>query len=435
MKRKHFLVMSLLFVGGATILTSCSKSNENNMTSSIQDSIVVQNVLDAKPLVESGTFANTGAHAVFLPGESFSFKFSAGKGQALSFATMYGWSNDLFFAPTNPGIQLYANDGTPIQGDVSSQMQLWDNGTRMNQQPGANVIHPGTALSTPQNIMAINGTDAQGNTYPSASSMINVQLHYDGNSIFTVTITNASGNTSNPTPFSPGVWAVSYIAGGNLLDSNPLYKSGALAVNGITNIAEAGDTSVLASYTRGRTGIFTPLSPILVVIYNGISNPIYTVGQTDPGHGLTKLSQTGDASDLAKYLQTVAGIKKVYVLPANGSTILLPMMNGNAGSSVSQSLNIAPGDKIAIATMYGFSNDWFFATKGEIDATKIGDISAQFGLFDDGTAVNQLPGAGFNQANLGGTNIPTSQPITEVVNPNGFNTLPAINQIIKATLK
>ena len=57
---------------------------------------------------------------------------------------MYGWSNDLFFAPANPGIKLYDDMGTPITGDVSSQIKLWDNGTR---------VEPGTRheRNTPRN--------------------------------------------------------------------------------------------------------------------------------------------------------------------------------------------------------------------------------------------------------------------------------------------
>ncbi|WP_261387812.1 hypothetical protein [Chitinophaga pinensis] len=57
-------------------------------------------------------------------------------------------------------------------------------------------------------------------------------------------------------------------------------------------------------------------------------------------------------------------------MPAANSTVLLPALNGQAGGKVSQQLSVTTGDKIAVATMYGFSNDWFFATKGEIDATK-----------------------------------------------------------------
>ena len=96
---------------------------------------------------------------------------------------------------------------------------------------------------------------------------------------------------------------------------------------------------------------------------------------------------------------------------------------------VSQELWVTGGSKIAIATMYGFSNDWFFATKGQdVNALRVGDISSTIGLFDDGTAVNEFPGAGVHQ---GGTPIIENNPIYEVPNPNWFTTLPAIIILLK----
>ncbi len=431
MKRKHSIWLSLAAM--PLLVAACNKDN-GNMPQISAASITIENVLDSRPLVESGTFKNNGASPLIMPGESVSFQFAAAKGQALTFATMYGWSNDLFFAPVNPGIKVYQDNGTPIEGDVSSQIRLWDNGTRVNQIPGASVSHPGTA-SAAQNVTEVNGTDAQGNSYAAASSLMKVNLHYEGNSTFTVTITNTSGTTSNPTPFSPGVWAVSYIAGGTLLNPNPLYEAGKPTANGLTNIAEMGDNSILGTYLAGQTGIFTPLSPVLVVVYSGSENPIYKTGQKDQGKGLKELAQKGDASNLAAYLKTVPGVRDVYVLAAQNTTVLLPKIGSQMGGSVSQSLNVAQGDRIAIATMYGFSNDWFFASKDNgTDAMQKGDISSSIGLFDNGTAINQFPGAGITQFNLSGTPLEESKAIEPVPNPNMFTTLPAIPQIIKVTL-
>ncbi|MBT2620145.1 spondin domain-containing protein [Chryseobacterium sp. ISL-6] len=165
-------------------LLSCDDNDDNPMETGMPSTITIENVLDSKPLVESGVFQHNGASPVIMPGESTSFQFSAAKGQAISFATMYGWSNDLFFAPENPGIKLYQDNGTPIEGDVSSQIKLWDNGTRINQTPGSTVMHPGTAETTAQNITEVSGTDAQGHTYAAASSLMKVNLHYEGNSMF-----------------------------------------------------------------------------------------------------------------------------------------------------------------------------------------------------------------------------------------------------------
>lgn len=421
------LIASLLF------LASCKKDNDN---ASQAETITVENVLDSKPLVESGTFKGTGTPPVIFPGQSVSFNFSAAKNQRLTFATMYGWSNDLFFAPDNPGIKLYNDDGSPITGDVSAQIKLWDNGTRVNQAPGSAVVHPGTAESTPKNIKEVNGVDDYGNTYLAASKLMQVTLAYNGNSTFTITIMNISGGTANQTPFSPGVWAISYVAGGNLLLPEPVYSVGKLSANGLTNIAEMGDNSVLSTYLTGKTGIFTPLSPVLVVVYNGMENPFYKTGENDRGEGLKDLAQKGNADILAAALKSKPGVKAVYVLKEGKNTVLLPRIDGADGGKVWQMLSVMKGDRIAIATMYGFSNDWFFATSGnDWDATQKGDLSSTIGLYDNGTAVNQFPGAGITQFNLAGTPLNESKPIQAVLNPNGFTTLPAINNIIKVTIQ
>jgi hypothetical protein len=392
--------------------------------------------LDSKPLVETGTFQGTGTPPVILPGQSTTFTFSAAKNQRLTFATMYGWSNDLFFAPENPGIKLYNDDGSPITGDVSAQIKLWDNGTRVNQAPGSAVAHPGSMEKALKNIKEVNGTDDYGNTYLAASKLMQVSLAYNGNSVFTVTIANKSGGTANETPFSPGVWTISYVAGGNQLLPEAIYSVDKPSANGLTNIAEMGDNSVLNTYLMGKTGIFTPLSPVLVVVYNGKQNPFFMTGENDRGEGLKDLAQKGNADILAAALKSKQSVKAVYVLKDATNTVLLPRINGADGGKVSQMLSVAKGDRVAIATMYGFSNDWFFATSGnDWDATQKGDLSSSIGLYDNGTAINQFPGAGITQFNLAGTPLNESKPIQSVPNPNGFTTLPAINNIIKVSIQ
>lgn len=411
---------------------ACKKNSTD--TPARQVTISVENVLKAKPLVESGTFQGVGDPALILPGQSVTIQFSAAKGQALTFASMYGWSNDLFFAPVNPGIRVYDGDGNPIEGDVSSQVRLWDNGTRINQVPGNAVNHPGTADN--KTITEVAGADAQGNNYLPASRLVKASLHYVGNSVFTLTLQNISGGTANETPLSPGVWAVSYIANGQLINTTPLYTSGQLSENGLTHIAELGDNSILGDFIKSITGIFTPLSPVLVVVYNGIDNPIFKNGENDRGQGLKLLAQRGNADTLAAYLRGKPGIKAVYVLPLPVSIVLLPAIGVQPGGLVTQQLNVSPGDRLAIATMYGFSNDWFFASSGNgVDASTTGDISTSVKLYDNGTALDQFPGAGITQFNLAGTPLNESKAIAPVPNPNAFTTLPDISNIIKVVLK
>ena len=246
------------------------------------------------------------------------------------------------------------------------------------------------------------GTDAQGNTYLPASQLVKATLVYEGNSYFTLTLQNNSGGTANQTPLSPGVWAVSYIVGGNLLNPAPLYTKAQPTAHGLTSIAEAGDNAPLSTYASSITGIFTPLSPILVVVYNGIDNPLYKLGENDRAEGLKQLAQQGNADILAAALKTKMGVKAVYVLPAPTTRVLLPVINGQAGGSVSQQLSVAKGDRLAIATMYGFSNDWFFASSGNgVDPTMSGDISGSIGLYDNGTAIDQFPGCGHHPVQPG----------------------------------
>jgi hypothetical protein len=427
--KKNSLITSIILT---TFLASCHK-DDNHVPEKLATRITVENVLDSKPLVESGKFAGTGTPALILPGQSVTIHFSAAKGEALSFATMYGWSNDLFFAPANPGIKVYDVNGMPIEGDVSSQIKLWDNGTRINQVPGAGVTHPGTADN--KNIVEVNGTDAQGNTYLAASTLVKATLHYDGNSFFTLTLKNNSGGTNNETPLSPGVWAVSYIAGGNLLNPAPIYSAGQPTANGLTAIAEMGDNTPLSTYITGITGIFTPLSPILVVVYRGSENPFYKVGENDRGQGLKELAQQGNADILAASLMNKQGVKEVYVLPAADTRVLLPKINGQNGGTVSHDIHVEEGDRLAVATMYGFSNDWFFATADNGVKPVPSDISGSIVLYDNGTAINQFPGAGITQFNLAGTPLVENKPIMAVPNPNPFTTLPAISNIIHATLQ
>ncbi len=419
----------------AASLTACSKDDDNEPVTQ-NNTITIENVLASQPLVQSGTFMGSGTPPVVFPGQSVSFSFYAAKNQTLTFATMYGWSNDLFFAPENPGIKLYMEDGTPITGDVSPQIKLWDNGTRENQMPGMSVTHPGTAEASTKNITEVNGMDEYGNTYLPASQLMKLSLAYNGNSNFTLTITNNSGGTANETPFSPGVWAISYVAGGNQLLPNAIYTAGQPTANGLTNIAESGDNSVLNTYLTSKTGIFTPLSPVLVVVYSGDENPFFKTGENDRGEGLKELAQRGNADILAAALMDKPNVKNVYVLREPATTVLLPKINGADGGKVSQQLSFTNGDRIAIATMYGFSNDWFFATKGNgVDAMEKGDISTAIGLYDNGTAIDQFPGAGITQFNLEGTPLEESKVIQAVPNPNPFTTLPPINEIIKVTLQ
>ena len=70
------------------------------------------------------------------PGKAFEFTLSAAPGQRLTLAMMFGQSNDLFYAPGAKAIALFDAKGQPLSTDITSQLQLWDAGTEVNEEPG-----------------------------------------------------------------------------------------------------------------------------------------------------------------------------------------------------------------------------------------------------------------------------------------------------------
>ncbi len=80
------------------------------------------------------TVGSSGPGPAF-PGDSYEFEIEALPGARLSLATMYVQSNDLFISFGDAGLALFNGD-TPIDGNVSAQLQLLDAGTEVNQRPG-----------------------------------------------------------------------------------------------------------------------------------------------------------------------------------------------------------------------------------------------------------------------------------------------------------
>jgi hypothetical protein len=403
--KKNILKLATLALGLMTIfgLTSCD-DDDMMMESSMEKTITFENIVAPKDFVESGSFQGTNT-PVIMPGESVSVKFSAGKAQSLMFATMYGASKDWFFASKQPGIKLFDANGNAITGDVSSEVLLWDNGTKDNTT--------GTAQSNP--IAQVPGV--------SASQLVKLDLSYDiMRSEFTLMITNTSGGTANATPLSPRKKGGSNYNGSQLLNSAPFFTPNALSNPEITDIAQMGDIAKMVTKLNANTGIMTGLSPALVVVYSGNQNPIYQLGQLDPGNGLKEISQTGDVIKLQNSLKAMSNVKGVYVA---GNAPVAP------GSKVMTNFTYTPGDKIAYVTMFGFSNDWFYANEQIIDANTTGDLTSKTALFDSGTGVNQYPGAGNRQALFGGT--PQAESI--VISKVGTQyPVPAVQNVLKVTV-
>ncbi|PWN68539.1 hypothetical protein C1631_017775 [Chryseobacterium phosphatilyticum] len=406
MKKIFFKIMASAAMSmAAFMLLSCDNSDNNMTDMPVQRTITFENVVSPKDFVQSGSFQGTGTPPIIMPGQSTSIKFSAGKTQALMFATMYGASKDWFFASQQPGIKLFDGNGNAITGDVSSSVLLWDNGTKDNV----------TGQPESKSIAQVPNVNA--------SQLMKLNLAYDDvTSEFTLTITNTSGGTANQTPFSPGVWAVSNYNGTQLLNSAPFFTPNALSNPEITDIAQMGDISKMMTKLNANTGIMTGLSPALVVIYRGDKNPIYELGKADSGMGLKNIAQFGNVTQLQASLKSLPNVKGVYVA---GNAPVPP------GNKISTNFSADSGDKIAYATMFGFSNDWFYANEQSIEAGTKGDLTSKTMLFDSGTGIDQYPGAGNHQALFGGTPQSENKVISKV---GTVYPVPVVQNVIKVTV-
>lgn len=406
MKKIQFGAALSVVVLASMVFASCSKDDDMKPSTGSMRTLTVENIVAPKLFVESGAFKNTGKSPVIQPGESVSFKFKAGKGQALMFTMMYGKSKDWFFASRQPGIKLFDAQGKAMTGDVSAQVKLWDNGTKVGM----------TDAKESNPIMEVKGVDV--------AKLMKVMLAYDEpTSEFTLTLKNTSAGTGNETPFSPGVWAVSTFDGSKLLAEKPFFTPGEKSNPEMTDIAQMGNIDKLKMKVEANTGIITGISPVLVVVYQGEKNPIYELGKKDSGMGLKDLAQMGNTSKLQESLKKMKGVKSVVVA---GTAPVGP------GQKVMAQYKVEAGDKLAYATMFGFSNDWFYANEQAIPAGSNGDITGKTALLDSGTGVDQYPGAGNRQALFGGTPQAESKPISKV--GNTFP-VPSVDKVLKITIK
>jgi len=338
----------------------------------------------------STPFSYFEAGAVFIPegkteagpalqGESFKFSFHAGPNHKLSFATMYGWSNDGFYAPDGNGISLYSGE-TPVTGDITSQIMLWDAGTEMNQMPGAGNLHDGANTEEAVQLMSAVG---DGYDYGTVGSNLTVSLEYNGNSMFTVTVNNLIGST---TPISPVAWVVHSTV-------DPLFESGTPDYgNGLEMLAETGNAAPLGDYLAMNSGYVSPVAPMLWVLHDINDYPVFKEGSSDYGIGLETLAETGNPEPLYESLLAAGYETGFQATRTDGSGgPLFP------GQKYVFTIQGRVGQSLSIASMLGASNDIFFSTgdKGIILSNGVSEknLTKFIELYDAGTEVNEYPGA------------------------------------------
>jgi hypothetical protein len=94
-----------------------------NLKSISRSGVVTMPVGDTKP-------------GPITPGKAYEFTVAAAPGQRLTLAMMFGQSNDWFYAPGPKAIALFDAKGKPLAADVTGELQLWDAGTEVDEEPG-----------------------------------------------------------------------------------------------------------------------------------------------------------------------------------------------------------------------------------------------------------------------------------------------------------
>jgi hypothetical protein len=77
-----------------------------------------------------------GVSEVLMFERTDTFTFQAKPGEMLTFATMFGQSNDCFYAPKGGDVALFDQSGRPMLAERAVEVVLYDAGTEVNQVPG-----------------------------------------------------------------------------------------------------------------------------------------------------------------------------------------------------------------------------------------------------------------------------------------------------------
>jgi hypothetical protein len=144
----------------------------------------------AESLKHDSAVASSGVYSVPVgasgpgpigPGGAYEFLVTGQPGMRLSFAMMFGQSNDLFYAPGAEGIPLFDESGKPIMGDITARTTLWDAGTEVNEEPGVGT-NQAPRQSAPNTGPRENGVVRpiaevrDGFTYPAVSEVLRVTI-------------------------------------------------------------------------------------------------------------------------------------------------------------------------------------------------------------------------------------------------------------------
>lgn len=400
---------TLCLVTAAVALAGCD-DDVTAPTESRTFSVTVENVSTVYDFPASGSFDTPlGASdpGPLMPGGVYEFEVHAAPGARLSFATMFAQSSDWFYAPDGEGIPLWDGTGAQIDGDVTDQLFLWDAGTEEDDEPGVGADQaprqagPDTGAADDDDTVRLS-VDEWG-TVPPATDVLSVTIEPTSETSFRVRIENVGDaatlmtttGASVPVPLSPGVWVVHN-------ENDPLFTAGESdRGEGLEGIAEDGAAATLAEAVEARTGVVSPLAPGVYAVHSAPS-ALFAGGMADRGDGLEALAEDASPGALASALggSPDVSMSGVFDTP-DGAASAGPAL---PGASFTFEITAVPGDRLSFATMYGQSNDLFYApAEAGLDlfpggSALEGDVTGMVLLWDAGTEVNERPGVGLSQA-------------------------------------
>ena len=347
--------------------------------------VVLAASLARASVVTGGTFAEpvgSDEPGLLRPGQKYEFTVAAKAGARLSLASMLHESNDLFVAPGEGGIPLWA-DGQPVDGDLTDSLKIWDAGTEVSAAPGyshnqaARQARPGAGEEEGGVVRPCRG----GWCGPGAAAdYLRLTVRPLASEPFTVRIENVSGGT-DPVILGPGV----------------------------------------------------------ALVHAG-SAPIYSPGSSDRGMGLEALAEDAMPGQLASALSAKVGFEPVVFSTPEGTFGEGPILPGYAYRFV---VHGAPGTYVSFATMFVASNDLFYAPSahgvplfGEYGAPLMGDLTRKVMLWDAGTEANEEPGMGPNQPLAqSGPNMGPADPDSTVRLVNDGYQYPDVAAAIRVTMQ
>jgi hypothetical protein len=193
------------------------------------------------------------AAAALQPGDAYDFMVAAVPGDKLSIVSMFGESNDAFFAPTGAGIALFDDNGVAIAAhDVTDQISLWDAGVEKDEAPGLGPTQKPRQLAngagSPEGVASkrLDTTRA----LPLAQGIVSFTVTAAAG-VYTIAAKNVSvlsgAISTTVSPFYVATHASTF----------KLFTAGAAAPVGLEGLAEDGNPAALVTATTGVTGAGT----------------------------------------------------------------------------------------------------------------------------------------------------------------------------------